>query len=216
MKKETIILAVTATVFFGVGFLAGAIWKSNAQQEMVSGVAPSSKDEASSAAAAATRSPGPTPSGLPDGHPPVDTAALVKTFEDDAAQNPRDPEPRLGLANLYYDQKQFDKAIEWYRQGLELDPRNVSARTDMATAYYYLGRSQEAIKEYRKSLETDPRHGPTLYNMIVVNLDGTHDLAAAREAQERLQKLNPSYPGLAEIRQRLDAARASASGGATP
>ncbi len=220
LKKESFITATTGVVFFGVGFLAGYIYEANSksspQQVRDATGTPAPLDESSSTAGAGAGSPtsprGATPPGLPEGHPPVETAILVKAFEEEAALNPRDPGPRLRLANLYYDQKEYDKAIAWYRQGLELDPRNVSARTDLGTAYYYLGRPQDALKEYRKSLETDPRHAPTLFNMIVINLDGTHDLLAARQALDKLQTLNPNYPGLESMKQRLAEAGLPAKG----
>jgi TPR repeat protein len=214
VKKESIITAVTAVVFLGIGFLAGYIYeaqrKSSAPQGLALAGAPPPQDEASgSATPSASSPPSATASGLPEGHPPVDAAALVKALEDGATRDPRDPEPRLRLANLFYDQKQYNKAIEWYRRALELDSRNVNARTDLGTAYSYVGRPRDALREYRKSLETDPGHAPTLYNLILVSLNGTHDLGTARDALERLEKLNPNYPGLDSLKQRLDAAQAS-------
>ena len=41
-------------------------------------------------------------------------------------------------------------------------------------------RAAQALKEYSQSLAIDPDHKPTLLNVIVVNLEGTHDIAAAR------------------------------------
>ena len=208
MKKETII---TAIVFFGVGFLSGYIYDAqrnwSAQQRAAS--APHTHEDAASTAVG--QAAGTPPSGtLPEGHPPVDTSAVVKTLEEQAAQNPRDPQPRLRLANYLYDQQQWPKAIEWYQKALELDPKNVNAHTDLGTAYYSAGRAQDALREYRKSLEIDPKHEPTIFNTIVVNLHGTGDLAAAQQAWERLNKLNPNYPGLDRIKQALDSARATA------
>jgi tetratricopeptide (TPR) repeat protein len=147
------------------------------------------------------------PAGLPEGHPPVDSAALIKQMEDMAAQNPKDPEVRLKLANFLYDQKQYNQSIGWYQRGLEIDPKNVNARTDLGTAYFYTGRPQDALEQYRQSLEMDPKHEPTLLNSIVVNLEGTHDLAAAQRAWDRLHKLNPNQPALASLKEKLDAAR---------
>ncbi len=221
MQKETIITATTAVVFFGVGFLAGYIYdnqrKSNAQENLAPVAPPRAQEEMSNRSAGPpSETPGPIPAGLPEGHPPIDSAALIKTLEDQAAQGPKDPEPRLRLANFFYDQKQYDKAIEWYERALVLDPRNVNARTDLGTAFFYLGRNQDALREFRKSLETDPRHSPTLYNMIIVNLDGTHDLKAALEAWETLKKLNPNYPQLDSLKQRLDSARASGGSARVP
>jgi len=214
VKKETII---TAIIFFAAGFLAGYIYdaqknwsarqRAGASAPLVSGDAPGG------AAASAGGASGGAAQGLPEGHPPIDTTAVVKTLEEQAAQNPRDPESHLKLANYLYDQHQWQRAIDWYQKALELDPKNVHARTDMGTAYFYSGRPQEALREYRKSLEIDPTHQPTLFNTIVVNLDGTHDLAAAREAWEKLNKMNPNYPGLDRLKGRLSSAPASASAG---
>lgn len=219
MKKETIITAVTAIVFLGVGFLAGYIYnaqrKSSVEPNMAPAGSPQPQDETPASAGTSASSSGGTSAGLPEGHPPIDMLDRTKVLEDEAAQNPKNPTPRLELANLLYDQKQYDKAIEWYRQALELDPKNINARTDLGTAYFYTGRPQDALKQYRKSLELDPRHESTLYNMIVVNLHGTHDLARAQEAWDKLHKLNPNYPGLDNLKQRLEAARpVGASAGA--
>jgi len=212
VKKETIISAI---IFFGVGFLAGYIYDAqrnwNAQRRTAAS-APHIPGGTPGGAAASGVAAGGMGQGLPEGHPIIDTAAIVQTLEEQAARNPRDPEPRLKLANYLYDQQQWRQAIEWYKKALELDPKNVNARTDLGTAYFNLGRPQDAVREYRISLEIDPKHEPTLFNSIVVNLEGTHNLEAARQAWGRLHKLNPNYPGLDRLKQRLDAARASASG----
>lgn len=200
MRKETII---TAIVFFAAGFLAGYI--TDAQMHWSTW---------QKAPAAATSAPAGGMAGLPEGHPPIDSAAIVKQMEDLAAQNPKDVDIRLKLANFLYDQRQYTQAIEWYQKALELDPKNANARTDLGTALFYSGRPQEALNEYRKSLQLDPTHGPTLFNMIVVNLEGKHDLKAAQEAFDRLNRINPSYPGLDTMKRRLDAARVS--GGTAP
>lgn len=207
MKKETI---ATAVIFLAVGFLAGYItdaqlnWK--ARQKTASPLMPPEAPPGGSSPAPAG---GANPQGLPEGHPPIDNAAILKQLQEMAAQNPKDPEIRLKLANFLYDQKQYTQSIEWYQRALELDPKNVNARTDLGTAYFYTGRSQDALREYRKSLEIDPQHEPTLLNTIVVNIEGTHDLAAAQKAWDQLHNLNPNNPALAGLKEKLDAAHAS-------
>ena len=214
MRKETV---ATALIFLAVGFLAGYItdaqlhW-SGAQRTTMGSAPPADMPGGGSPASA--NAGGGAPPALPEGHPPIDSAAVVKQLQDMAAQNPKDPEIRLKLANYLYDQKDFQQAIEWYQRALELDPANVNARTDLGTAFFYSGRPQDALREYHKSLQTNPKHEPTLVNVVIVNLEGTHDLKAAQEAWNRLQQLNPSHPALGGLKQKLDAARAS-SGGTT-
>jgi len=206
MRKETVL---TAVIFFAVGFLAGYIFDAqmnwSGRQKVATAGAPAQMPSGGTASAPAG---GTMPSGLPEGHPPIDTAAIVKQFKDMAAQNPKDPQVRLKLANFLYDQKQYAQALEWYQRALELDPQNVNARTDLGTAYFYTGRPQDALREYRKSLAVNPQHEPTLLNMVVVNLEGTHDLAAAQAAWDKLRKVNPNNPALESLKQKLDAARA--------
>src|ERR1019366_10524617 len=156
---------------------------------------------------------GANPQGLPEGHPSVDTAAVVKQMGEMAAKNPKDSEVRLKLANFLYDQKQYAQSIEWYHQALEIDPKDVNARTDLGTAYFYSGHPHEALAEYRKALEIDPKHEATLMNSIVVNMDGTHDLAAAQKAWDQLNKVNPSNSNLAGLKTKIDAARSTPGAG---
>jgi tetratricopeptide (TPR) repeat protein len=152
------------------------------------------------------------PPGLPEGHPPIDSASIIKQLEEEAEQNPKDPEIPLKLANFLYDQRQYRQAIEWYQKTLALNPKNVNARTDLGTAYFLIGQTRQALKEYSQSLAIDPEHKPTLLNVIVVNLEGTHDMAAARRAWDRLHDLDPSNPALPSLKQKLDAARGSGGG----
>jgi tetratricopeptide (TPR) repeat protein len=206
VKKETII---TAIVFFAAGCLAGYVGAeykaSNSQQAAV--VPERALDGPNSTDPGATQA-----ESLPKGHPPIDDAAMVKVLQDEAAQKPKDPVPALKLANYLYDRQQFEQAIEWYQKVVVLDPKNVNAHTDLGTSYFNTGRPREALREFRRSLEINPDHEQTLFNSIVVNLEGTQDLGAAQQAWDRLHALSPNYPGLDRLKQSLDAARGSASG----
>jgi tetratricopeptide (TPR) repeat protein len=207
VKKETII---TAIVFFAMGCLAGYVGAeyegSNSQQAAVVPTAGSSSP--------ATADQGATlAENLPKGHPAVDDTGVVKVLQEEAAQKPDDPLPALKLANYLYDRQQFEQAIAWYQKVLALDPKNVDAHTDLGTSYFNVGRPQEALREFRKSLEINPQHAQTLFNSIVVELEGTHDLAAAEQAWDRLHAVSPNYPGLDRLKQSIDAARSSVPGG---
>ncbi len=203
MKKETII---TAIVFFAMGCLAGYVGAdykaSNSRPAAESPAGTLGNAAPSDQGAGQAQSP-----NLPKGHPPIDDSAMVKVLQDEAAQNPKDPAPALKLANYLYDQRKFEQAIDWYQKVVALDPKNVSARTDLGTSYYNVGRPQEALGEFRRSLEIDPKHEQTLFNSIVVNLQGTHDLAAAQQAWDRLHAVSPNYPGLDRLKQSIEAAR---------
>ena len=86
----------------------------------------------------------------------------------------------------------------------------------MGTAYFYSGRAKDGLREYDKVLQIDPNHEQTLINTIVVNLEGTHDLAAAQKAWDRLNRLNPNHPALPGLKEKIDAARATGSSTGQP
>jgi TPR repeat protein len=212
MKKETIL---TAVVFFVVGFLAGYITDAqmswSGRQKALMTATPGMPSEMPSGSASSTAQGGGMP-GLPEGHPPIDSALIIRQLEAEAQQNPKDPEIPLKLANFLYDQRQYEQAIEWYQKSLAINPKDVNARTDLGTAYYYTGQAGKALEEYSQSLAIDPEHKPTLLNLIVVNLEGTHDIAAAQRAWDRLHNLDPTYRDLQSLKQKLDAARGSGGG----
>jgi cytochrome c-type biogenesis protein CcmH/NrfG len=215
VKIETI---VTAVIFFSVGFLAGFIYKSQRQvsvpaQAAAAAVASDAGASSTSPMGAADVNPA---TGLPNGHPPLEVAQIIQNYEQRASQNPQDPLIPLQLANYLYDKRYFNLAIEWYQRSLTLNPRDINARTDLGTSYFYTGRPQQAIAEYKKALALDPNHEPTIFNLIVVNLEGTHDLHAARKYWNILDKKNPNYPGLKEIKSKLDEAEGNSRAAVKP
>jgi cytochrome c-type biogenesis protein CcmH/NrfG len=210
VKKETLI---TIVVFLGVGFLGGYAYNAHQNSVFRQKLALGSSAQQSAAPQAGDSSNPPAPAsdvGLPQGHPPVNAREITQFFESAAAQNPTDPEPRLKLANFLYDQQRWAEAIPWYRQAAQLSPKNVDALTDMATCSFNLGQFAQAINDLKEALKIDPQHQPTLFNLIIVNLEGVHNIAAARQAWKKLNAINPAYPHLTELKQRLDAELASA------
>ncbi len=201
MKKETLI---TIAVFLGVGFLGGYAYNAHRTATAHQSAAHATVAPSPASTTAATPA-GDTSLGLPNGHPPVSPAEIVHFFEDAAATNPGNPGPRLKLADFLYDQKQWAEAISWYLQALRLNPKDVDARTDLATCYFNLGEPAKALKELNQALKVDPHHRATLFNLIVVNLEGEHDPAAAEQAWNRLHSIDPAYPHLAELKRALDA-----------
>jgi cytochrome c-type biogenesis protein CcmH/NrfG len=212
LKKETVVTAATAVIFLVVGFLAGYIYdqhqKTSAPAAAVApGDAPSGGMAQAPSGAPAQGAAAGSMQGLPPGHPPINIDSTIQALEDQAAQSPQDPNAALRLANFFFDHQRFQDAVPWYEKALKLDPKNSDARTDLGTVYFNLGQPQKALEEYKKSLEADPRHEPTIYNMIIVYMEGMHDAAAARAAWEKLHAMDPNYKGLDSLKQKLDAAQ---------
>lgn len=212
LKIETI---VTAIIFLCVGFLAGFIFKSERQASSQAQAAVATASSAGSSSAAATgqgngSSVNPA-TGLPNGHPPLEVSEIINDYQRRAELNPKDPGIPLRLANYLYDKHYFNLAIGWYQRVLTLDPKNINARTDLGTSYFYTGQPKQAVSEYKKVLKINPHHQATIYNMIVVNMEGTHNLPAANKYWNELHRQNPNYSGLKEIKTKLDSMMKSTS-----
>jgi TPR repeat protein len=215
VKIETI---VTAAIFFSVGFLAGFIYKSQRQATVPVPAVATAAASAGSPSAGTMGLGGNTSidpaTGLPNGHPPLEVAKIIQSYERRANQNPQDAQIPLELANYLYDNKYFNLAISWYERSLKLNSSNINARTDLGTCYFYTGQAQQAITEYKKALALNGNHQPTIFNLIVVNLEGTHDLRTANKYWNELNRQNPNYPGLKDIKGKLNEAAAGSSGSA--
>ncbi len=153
---------------------------------------------------------GPTPgapaasgAGLPlSGAPAVaGAAATAASLQPQAAPllaalnaDPKNVETLVQLGNLYYDNRVYPEAIEYYTRALDVRPNDINVRTDLGTAYWYSGSPEKAVKEYEKSLAIDPSHPNTLFNMGVVRSEGLKDNVGAIAAWEKLLNSNPQYP----------------------
>jgi Tetratricopeptide repeat len=217
VKIETI---VTAVIFFSVGFLAGFIYKSPRQASVPAPAVAFPAASAGSPSAGAMGVGGNTnidpATGLPTGHPPLEVAKIIQNYEQRARQNPQSSAITLELANYLYDNKYFNLAIDWYQRSLKLNSNDINARTDLGTCYFYTGQAEQAITEYKKALALNPNHQPTIFNLIVVNLEGTHDLRTANRYWNELNRQNPNYPGLKDIKGKLDEAAGSAGSAMNP
>jgi tetratricopeptide (TPR) repeat protein len=121
--------------------------------------------------------------------------------------DPTNPGLLTQVGNLYYDAKQYPKAIDYYERALKSQPSNTSVRTDLATAYWYTGKADVAIAQYEKSLAYDPNKPDTLFNLGIVKWQGKKDGPGAIAAWQKLLDTNPSYPNKDNVLQLIAQAK---------
>lgn len=98
----------------------------------------------------------------------------------------------LELANLYYEDGQFEKAIEFYRTFLKDDTTSDGwlVRLDISRALSALSRTDEAISELKTLLKDHPGHAGALYNLGAIEANrGDHE--SARNHWNELIELHP-------------------------
>src|SRR6185295_19036222 len=119
MKSDAIVFGIAGVLF---GLIAG--WIIGSQQSPAR-PAPAAAAQASNAPAA------------PAPRAPVLDETQVTALKSVAEREPKNPQPRTQLGNLYFDADRYDDAIKWYDEALALTPNDVNLITDLGVCYYY-------------------------------------------------------------------------------
>ena len=134
--------------------------------------------------------------------PPLDMAR-VNELTSKIKQNPKDFDSIVQLANIDFDQKQFDDAINLYKKALEIRPDALNVRTDMGTAMFYLNRYDDAIATFKQSLVSNPNDAQTLFNLGVAMLHGKNDPQGALQYWDKLVETNPNHPQAQFVKEQI-------------
>lgn len=109
------------------------------------------------------------------------------------SDDPQNFQALVGLANLYFDNQQYQQAIDYYRKALKVQPNNPDVRTDMAISYFYLNLNDLAVSELQKVVKSHPNHAKARYNLAVI-YRRMGNLEAAKAEFEAFLKLVPYGP----------------------
>jgi cytochrome c-type biogenesis protein CcmH/NrfG len=185
MKAESIVFAIAGSLF---GLIVG--WILGSQQTISTGraVGPAAPQQQTG-----TQTAGGGQAQQPAQAPVLDENR-VQAMRNVAEQNPRDPQPRVELGNMYFDAERFGDAITWYEEALKLNPADPNVSTDLGVAYYYTNQPDKAVAQFEKSLATDPKHTKTLLNLGIVKAFGKQDLSGAAAAWQQVVTLAPDSP----------------------
>jgi tetratricopeptide (TPR) repeat protein len=190
MKSEAIAYGVAGIAF---GLIAG--WIIGTQQ-----AAPRPAAVSAAPAAAPAQSPASPRAALLD-------EAKVTALKSVADREPSNAQPRVELANLYFDAERYDDAIEWYQAALKIAPNDVNVSTDLGVCYYYTNQADKALLQLSHSLSVDPKHAKTLLNLGIVKAFGKQDLDGATKAWEQVVALAPDSPEGQAAKRALDTLR---------
>ena len=198
MRPDSIAFGIAGVVF---GLISG--WIIGSQQ---AALRPGAAPAALSAVAPAA--------GAPPAAAVLDNTK-VKALSSVADQQPTNPQPRVELANLYFDAERYTDAIKWYSDALKLAPTDVDVSTDLGVSYYYTNQPDRALQQFDESLKTDPKHAKTLLNMGIVRAFGKQDLAGAEQAWQQVIELGPNSPEAQAAKRALDSLKSAHPGGNT-
>jgi len=148
-------------------------------------------------------SPGESQTGLPENHPPIDSARELMALEEMSKKSPENADYKTRIGNIYYDMGRYDKAAEAYQQSLALQPQDPSVETDMATCFHELGQHDRALEALDRVLRYRPGFTQAMLNKGVVLLAGKNDRQGAIAAWEELLRTHPSFPQKSDLEARI-------------
>ncbi len=132
-------------------------------------------------------------SEMPQDHNHTDSGILQKINELEAAlsANPTNKEMLLEFANRLQDARLFPRAIEAYKQYLQLNKSDGDARVDMGICYFESGNVEQAIREIESVINSSPKHQMAMFNLGIIYLN-TSDLKKSNEWFIKCVEVNPS------------------------
>jgi cytochrome c-type biogenesis protein CcmH/NrfG len=134
--------------------------------------------------------------------PPLDEKRL-KELATKIKENPKDFNSIVELADMNFDQKNYDDAINLYKKALAIRPDALNVRTEMGTALFYQKHFDDALAMFKESLRTNPNDAQTLFNLGVVMLHGKNDPQAALQYWQQLVDTNPNHPQVPFIKEQI-------------
>ncbi len=134
--------------------------------------------------------------------------AQAAPFLTRISSNPNDAQALTELGNIYFDNKQYKDAIDYYSRVLKMQPSNTNVRTDMGIAYWEGMRDADrAIAEFNTVLKSEPTKPQTLQSIGIVKWQGKSDVKGAVAAWQKLLDTNPNYEKRGDIQQLITEAQ---------
>ena len=76
--------------------------------------------------------------------------------------------PILSWGMAYYKKKSFDKAINEFKQTIELNPKDAEAHNYLGTLYYEQGALGKSIVEHKSAIQSDKNYPEAFNNLGIV------------------------------------------------
>jgi tetratricopeptide (TPR) repeat protein len=146
----------------------------------------------------------------------ADTDKQGEYYEQLVAAYPRDERAHFLLANNYFGQQDYSKALREYRTSVDIAPDFAPAYNLLGYAYRQAGRyddSEQAFKKYIELIPNDPNPYDSYAELLMKMGRFDESVAMYRKALKTDPQFSPSYIGIASnlmYQGKHDAARAEA------
>jgi len=133
------------------------------------------------------------------------TKARIITLKAAVKKNPKSVKDLTELGNLYYDEQEYQNAVNYYEQVIKLDPKKYDVMTDLGASYYALKQNDKALSILQQVTMEQPDQAMAWFNMGIV-FQAKGDSANMRFAWERYLALKPTGQLADQVRSQLNQA----------
>jgi len=141
-------------------------------------------------------------SGMPPNHPNVNEEEMMALLKKAAESSPDQPDVLSHYANQLFQVGKLEESAEWYAKVVALKPKDTDVRSLYGAVLWRIGKKAEAKTQLEAALSQDPKHVPSMHGLFIIAIDN-HDVAAAKDLLARIEKAEPDYPGMADLKARL-------------
>jgi len=116
---------------------------------------------------------------------PVSVLLLIVSFSAAQTAHAQTPtaESRVAEGSRYAQQRQYDKAVDAFRQALRIDPEMAAAHLGLGSAYHDMGRLADALDPLTAAVRLEPQNAVAHLNLGIT-------LAALRRPEDAMIELN--------------------------
>lgn len=126
------------------------------------------------------------------------------------AENPDQPQGWLRLANMAFDLRRWDVAVEGYENYVQRSEPDPDILSDLAVSLHRVGRTEEALEVFDRAQTMSPDHWQSRYNEVVVLGLDLGRLDEAAEVMAELQRMQPDNPDVERLAEELERRRGAA------
>jgi Flp pilus assembly protein TadD len=145
---------------------------------------------------------------VPSGHPSVNNDQMLAAMQKAVETDPNNSEVVSRFAMALFEAGRVEEAEKWFGKAVELAPNSTDARSMYGLTLWQLGKTDAAVTQLEATLKIEPSNIPALHGLVRVTLQGG-ELEKAEQFIKRIEAAEPNYPQLADLKRRLDAARAA-------
>lgn len=102
-------------------------------------------------------------------------------------------ETYYSLGDLYFEEEDYNKAVDYYSKSLSINPNDAYVCNKFATALFKKGFIEDAIIAYKNAIDADCTYAPAFNNLGAVYLENKNMLSEAKDCFEEAISIDKNY-----------------------